>query len=204
MTRRRVRIALSAALLIAVGGCTTTSSHGDISSRVTSVPSPVFRPGEIRSVPDPRTLFSPALRKELRFDAYDGSECKKDKPNEDIDDWVCYLFTPHQPRRNTDLLAVLVELHHPTQVQNATEFATGDFAATRQTLGGEWSPAQLGDEALRGEASGASKVQLRIRNVTMEVSADIGDPARRTAQEEDRRAWRAATELTRSITRLAQ
>ncbi|MEV5709164.1 hypothetical protein [Actinoallomurus sp. NPDC052274] len=211
MMRRRVRIVLSATLLIATGGC-ATSSHGDTSPSVsstalvgsTSSPFPVFRPGEIRSVPDPRTLFSPALRKELRFDAYHGSECKKDKANEYIDGWACYLFTPRKRLQDTELLAVYVEVHHPTPTQDATEFTTRDFASYRQVLGSEWAPAQLGDEALRAETAGASWIRLRIRNVMMAVSADIPDPDPRSVSEEDRRAWRAATELTRSITGLAQ
>ncbi|WP_345362321.1 hypothetical protein [Actinoallomurus liliacearum] len=203
---------MSATLLIAAGGC-ATNSHGDTSPSVNSTasagsgssPSPVFRPGEIRSVPDPRTLFSSALRKELRFDAYHGSDCKKDKANEYIDRWACYLHnTPHKRLQDTELLAVYVQVHHPTPTEDATKFTSRDFALYRKVLGPEWAPAKLGDEALRAETGGASWIRLRIRNVMMEVSADIPDPAPRSVSEENRRAWRAATELTRSITGLAQ
>ncbi|GLY85275.1 hypothetical protein [Actinoallomurus iriomotensis] len=215
MTRGRFRIVLAGAVAIVTAGCATTGSGGEASPSRTSIgssapiapsPSPTFRPGEIRSVPDPRTLFSPALRKALRFDEYDGSECKQDKGDaeraEYIDVWSCDLFTPRGREADADLLAVYTEFHHPIPHEDATTFATSDFAATRENSGPEWSPVALGDEALQAPASvGAGRIRLRVRNVTLEVSAYTGDWRRRSSTEEDRRGRRAATDLIRSLTR---
>lgn len=87
---------------VATGGCTAARVGNDASRRagstdsstpLSSVPSasPTFQPGEIRSVPDPRTLLTPALRKDLRFDK--DSACKREKGSRVVDPWSCYLLT---------------------------------------------------------------------------------------------------------------
>jgi hypothetical protein len=99
---------------------------------------------------------------------------------------------------------IFLELHHPIADQSATAFATSDFASSRKYHYGAvvWSPVRLGDEAIRSEeatkANDSSHVLLRVRNVTVWVTAATGDPSRRSA-EQDRRAWRAATDLARSL-----
>ncbi len=143
-SRVRAKAVLASVLLTGVltAGCSTAvdprssaATSPTVSpglSSPTPTPSPTFRPDEIRSIPDPRSLLSPGLRKDLRFTARGDAECHKDKANEVIDRWECYLFTPHQRPWDEDMTAIHMELHHPTWVQDATTFATAMFDRYRR------------------------------------------------------------------------
>src|SRR5262245_61525924 len=61
-----------------VTGCSTVATPRTTASATGSA-SPSFHPGEIRAVPDPRTLLSSKVREELRYADGKGTECDKDK-----------------------------------------------------------------------------------------------------------------------------
>ncbi|QKG20702.1 hypothetical protein [Actinomadura verrucosospora] len=167
----------------------------------------------MRRVPDPRTLLSPGLRKDLRFAAAKYSECKQDKASDSVDRWTCYLWTPHRRTWDQDMTALDVELHHPVMTQTATALATEMFGSEKKFRNtGDWERVPLGDEGLRSPLDrftpGQSDVLFRVRNVTVLVSTANGDKDRADAAtlsaEQRRRALRVASELARSIARLAE
>ncbi|HEU5023378.1 MAG TPA: hypothetical protein VFV01_00515 [Spirillospora sp.] len=212
---RRMNVVLISTALAAacLSGCSRAEapSPAGLSARPAPASSMAFRPGEVQHVPDPRTLLSAGLRKDLRFAADEDSECRQDKANDYIDRWTCYLFTPHRRTWDKDMTALDVELHHPALTQDATTYATRMFR-TRETSRntGDWESVPLGDEGLRspldGSSSGQSDVLFRVRNVTVLVSTATGDKDKADAAtlsaEQRRRALRVASELARSIARL--
>ena len=111
-----------------------------------------------------------------------------------------------------DLTAIGLELHHPTEAQGATTFATDEFAKTKKYYSSStsWIPAALGDEAFRSPEDPSSldqsHVLLRVQNVVVLVSTATGDEDKASVStlsaEQHRRAWRVASDLARSLTRL--
>ncbi|GAA2627051.1 hypothetical protein GCM10010411_75130 [Actinomadura fulvescens] len=126
------------------------------------------------------------------------------------DRWDCYLFTPHRRPWDSDLTHILVELHHPSAERDATAWAAQDFASKKKGYPGAdgWTPTTLGDEALRSPDVDQTYVLFRVQNVTVVVSAALGDEDKaenpKLLAEQGRRAWRVATDLARSLTKLRQ
>jgi hypothetical protein len=210
---RRTHAVLTGAVLAAalLSGCSRPEAHFPVAASTRPAPesSLGFRPGEVQRVPDPRTLLSPGLRKDLRFAADEDSECRQEQANTFIDRWSCYLYTPHRRTWDKDLTALGIELHHPAMTENATAYATEMFADMKKYRNtGSWDPVPLGDEGFQSpldRSIGHSDVFFRVRNVTVLVSTAPGDQdkADTRAAELRRRAWRVASELARSIARLA-
>ncbi|GAA0942114.1 hypothetical protein [Actinocorallia libanotica] len=227
----RIRTALALASLL-LGGCSTAAEPAPSpsapvplsasvppspSKRAAAPPSPVpatFRPGELRTVPDPRKLLSRGLLEDLRFAEDDSSECEEHQPNDLIDAWGCYLLTPSAAPSDGDLTTIFTALHRPFDTQSATAFAKQEFAELpdRRTDSSSWTEASLGDEAMRSRENAAyrddSTVVFRVKNVTVMVSVNIDedresdDSARYDAQQQ--RAWRVASDLARSLVRLSR
>nr|BFE34081.1 hypothetical protein GCM10010200_063320 [Actinomadura rugatobispora] len=199
-------------------GCSGSTESLPTSSAVpktpvpsTSVMSRGFERGEIRTTPDPRTLLSPSLRRDLRFADAKASSCKKEKAYDRVEKWVCHLFTP-QESSESDMISIRVELPTPENGRTATEKATKEFADLKWSLR-NFSPCsirvQLGDEACQSpkytSSLKSSAVLFRIRNVNVQIMAATGDKDRASvsalSDEQGRRAWRVASELARGLER---